>query len=152
MYNANDNKKNKLDPNMDAQERLDTPHPYYGFSYRTTKPKASNKGAPRGATPEKWSYPHNAYKTGEYSRWIQQRTQARFRNEGWELPFEDWLSIWEDSNKQELRGTTKECYVMTRSDLSLAWSPDNVVIVDRHSVSVRNGRLSKGNTDIADIV
>ena len=120
------------------------PHPYYGFQYRRTGPIGAAKGRPRGASPDTWKFPNDAYKTGEWSRYIQQRAQARFRQEGWDFEFEDWLKMWEKSGKQDSRGQTIDCYNMTRKDKALPWSKANCHIVSRIQQSRANGQAGKG--------
>lgn len=141
-------RKNKLTD--DVENRLDIPHPYYGDRYRATEPKRNNKGAPRGAHPEKWMFPHDAYKTGEHSRYIQQRTQARFRGDAWAIEFEDWLKAWEDSGKQQCRGNQKGCWSMTRIDRTEPWSKHNIEIITVEALAKRNGSCSRGKHSKAD--
>ena len=138
-------RKNKLTD--DVENRDDIPHPYYGDRYRAKHRKTTNKGAPRGAHPEKWMFPHDAYKTGEHSRYIQQRTQARFRGNAWAIEFEDWLAAWEDSGKQNQRGTHKGAWAMTRIDRTEPWSKHNIEIISIRQLAKRNGSSSHGSKD-----
>ena len=138
-------RKNKL--SNDVENRTSTPHPYYGERYRAKNPKRNGKGAPRGAHPEKWRFPYDAYKTGEHSRYVQQRTQAKYRGDAWDFEFEDWLSTWEQSGKQQQRGIQRGSWAMTRTDRTEAWSKDNVEIVLVEDLAKRNGSSSHGNKD-----
>jgi hypothetical protein len=66
----------------------------------------------------------------KYRCWSQQRNQAQYRGESWDLDFLDWVDIWgvEFMNK----GQTSDRMCMTRIDLEKAWTPDNVKIITRH--------------------
>jgi hypothetical protein len=61
-----------------------------------------------------------------YYAWLQQRTQASYRGEGWELEFFDWLTHYGDNWKN--RGRRAEQYCLTRIDDTKSWSNENVVV------------------------
>ena len=80
-------------------------------------------------------YPH-LWKTGpdperhhRFDTWIQQRNQAQWRSEEWDLDFETWLAIWEPH--WHLRGRCRGHMCMSRIDWDLPWSADNVAIITR---------------------
>lgn len=107
----------------------------------------STKGIPRphtgGPRPHVWISGPDPVRHKKYRVWIQQKNQAQFRQEGWSIPFEEWLEIWGDD--WEHRGREKGTLCMTRSDWSLPWTRDNVRIVPREEharmqgEAVRNG-------------
>lgn len=79
----------------------------------------------------------------QYRVFIQQRNQANFRKEGWDLSFEDWKVFWEDG-KWEKRGRTPESLSMTRIDETKGWIIDNVEVLTRREIYVRYGKQRRG--------
>lgn len=67
--------------------------------------------------------------TKKYRAFVQQRNQANFRKEDWNMLFEEWQELWGD--KFHLKGRSRESYVMTRLDPALAWSKDNCMVLQR---------------------
>lgn len=57
------------------------------------------------------------------------RAQALFRQEGWEITFEEFQQIWGADWPQRGRHSDNLC--MTRSDIDLPWSADNVELITR---------------------
>lgn len=50
-----------------------------------------------------------------YDRFYQHRDNAtRLRHVGWELTFEDWWSVWQESGRWEQRGRAVNSYCMCR--------------------------------------
>ena len=66
----------------------------------------------------------------KFDPWHKMRSQANYRQEGWDLPFEDFCAIWTDDLWLQ-RGRASTDLAMTRVDPEEAWSKDNVVIVTR---------------------
>lgn len=60
-------------------------------------------------------------------RYSEQRKNAIVRRIGWEITFPQWLKIWKDSGKFELRGRGQG-YCMTRIGDTGPYHPDNVEI------------------------
>ena len=76
-----------------------------------------------------------------YYVFLQQKTQARYRNEAWEFEFQDWLTCWGENWNN--RGRKPEQYCMTRLDTTKPWSPSNIEVKQRkkflsETVSARN--------------
>lgn len=96
-----------------------------------------SKGKPR---PHIWITGPDELRHKQYFIWLQQRNQARWRREEWNLDFDDWLIAWED--KWPKRGRTKGSYCMTRRDPFKPWDKDNVYTVERgaHSQRIRADR------------
>lgn len=100
----------------------------------------TKKGTPRvrawhGGVPVGHQHPH-VWKSGpdplrheQYQKWLQQRNQAQWRGEEWELTFEQWLAAWGDN--YHLRGRETGQYSMTRINRTLGWSHDNVMLIER---------------------
>ena len=62
-------------------------------------------------------------------KWYDQRQSARRRGIEWDLPFEVWMKIWNDSGHWHQRGTkTRDQYVMSRRGDQGPYRADNVVI------------------------
>lgn len=83
----------------------------------------------QGPRPHVWVSGPDPERHKRYLQWLQQRNQARFRGEEWELEFDDWLAIW-GSNIQ-YRGRQKGSMTMVRIDYERPWSNTNARIVDR---------------------
>ncbi len=60
---------------------------------------------------------------------VKQRIAARSRGIGWGLTFEQWLNIWLESGKLELRGCKKGQYVMARIRDRGPYATGNVNII-----------------------
>ena len=81
----------------------------------------------------------SAYKDPEYkskhallprSRYTQQKSHARSRGIGFELTFEQWWSIWQESEKWVQRGKAVGCFCMARNGDVGAYEIGNVAIVE----------------------
>jgi len=67
----------------------------------------------------------NIYK----QRYFEQKQAARQRGISFELTFDQWFAIWQDSGKWELRGRGKGSYVMSRIGDVGPYAIDNVYII-----------------------
>lgn len=65
----------------------------------------------------------------QYYCFLQQRAQAQFRNETFDLSFEDFKSLWQQHWHQ--RGRHSQDYCLTRIDPEGAWSTDNAHCIPR---------------------
>lgn len=65
----------------------------------------------------------------KYLTWLQQRNQANFRKEEWDLTFEQWCGLWGDLWVQRGRGSDQYC--MTREDLDGPWDNKNTIVILR---------------------
>ena len=72
----------------------------------------------------------------KYRCWSQQRNQAQYRGEVWDIPFLTWVDIWGDEFMN--KGQTSDRMCMTRIDLDQAWTADNVKIISRHKHFISN--------------
>ena len=92
-----------------------------------------SRGVPRPNSrhprPHIWKTGPDPERHRQYLTWLQQRNQAQWRDEGWDLGFDEWLGIWGDL--WHLRGRTKGSYCMTRRDWSLPWTKNNVHVITR---------------------
>lgn len=60
-------------------------------------------------------------------RYVEHRRNAIYRQIGWEITFPQWMKIWQDSGKWELRGRGQG-YCMARIGDTGPYHPDNVEI------------------------
>jgi hypothetical protein len=106
----------------------------------------NKKGRP-GPRPNMWKTGPDELLHKKYRQWVQQRNQAVWRGESWDLTFELWCELWGD--KFELRGRRPEDYCMTRRDATDAWTKDNAIVVtrDEHFNKYRNRGKFAGNEE-----
>ena len=94
----------------------------------TPQPKKYPK-YPRDTQPHKWKTGTDLLTHQQYRAWLQQRNQAQWRGEVWQLPFDSWLELWAD--QWHLRGRTSAHSMMTRRDTAGAWSVTNTHVITR---------------------
>jgi hypothetical protein len=75
--------------------------------------------------------------------WSRMKAQAKFRDEPWDLSWEDYNQIWD--KKWHLRGTEKGSYVLTKIDQSGVWHKDNVEVIPRLEQWRRQNKNRTGN-------
>lgn len=75
-----------------------------------------------------------------YKKYCSAKAQAKRRNINFELSFEEWLAIWIESGKWELRGRTKGCYGMGMTNAVLGYVNGNVYIDDRAEIITKEMR------------
>jgi len=83
----------------------------------------------RGPNPNAWKSGPDPERHRRYLQWLQQKNQAQFRDEGWDLEFDDWLALW--GTNIQYRGRQKGSMTMVRIDYEKPWSKTNACIVDR---------------------
>jgi hypothetical protein len=87
----------------------------------------STKGKPR---PHTWIVAQDdPYKHSMYLPWLRSKSQARYRNEGWDLTFEQFYELWK--NDWLNRGRQPENVCMVREDYDGPWDTKNTLIVTR---------------------
>jgi len=77
-----------------------------------------------------------------YGRYIAHRQNAKRRGIGFEMTFEEWMSIWENSGKFEQRGRGKGKYCMYRINDTGPYKDGNVFI-GLSEDNVRDGNVGK---------
>tara|TARA_R110000868_G_scaffold34967_1_gene125642 strand:+ start:7049 stop:7396 length:348 start_codon:yes stop_codon:yes gene_type:complete len=82
-----------------------------------------------GPRPHVWITGPDPETHNRYHKFRQQRNQAQWRGEKWELPFEQWLELWGDL--WPLRGVQKGQYCMSRRDWHGDWNLANCVVITR---------------------
>lgn len=68
------------------------------------------------------------YQQSVKGRFMRQQANAKARGIDWELTFEDWWKIWDESGKWDQRGREADSYCMSRRQDIGPYSKDNVVI------------------------
>lgn len=63
-----------------------------------------------------------------YPAYSEQMRKAKEKGYGWNIGFDQWMTLWNNSGKLELRGNTKDDYVMARIDRIKPFTPSNIVI------------------------
>lgn len=94
-------------------------------------------GSVPGPRPHVWKSGPDPVEHKKYLNWLQQKNQAQYRREGWQLSFEVWKEIWGDNFHNKGRASGNFC--MTRRDDQAAWTRDNVEILTRREHVLRQG-------------
>ena len=96
----------------------------------------------KGPRPHTWIIgPDDPYKHSMYLPWLKAKAQANFRDEEWELTFEEYYTLWKDEWPN--RGRAAEQMCMSRKDFDGAWSIDNAIIINRHEHLKLQGLMRK---------
>lgn len=104
-------------------------------------------GSPRGPRPHTWRCAaHDPVRHAQYRAWVQQRNQAQWRGELWDLEFETWIAIWGDQWPLRGRGTDQLC--MTRRDWQQPWSEHNAEIVTRRQHNQRQRLTAQAKREL----
>lgn len=65
----------------------------------------------------------------QYLAWLQMKAQASYREESFELTFEDFQRLWQKN--WDRKGRASDDFCLTRQDPMGAWSPENTLCVRR---------------------
>lgn len=85
--------------------------------------------------PEMWKHGPDAEKQ-LVNRWfLMAKAQARFRDEPWDLTFEDYYSFWRGNT--HLRGRREDCKSLTRINDRAPWTKSNCVMANRRDAIAR---------------
>lgn len=96
-----------------------------------------------GPRPHTWVIGEDAghYKHSMYLPWLRAKAQARFRDEDWQLTFEEFYELWKDHWPK--RGRAVDALCMSRMDFDAEWSVANCRIVDRADHLKRQGEYRR---------
>lgn len=83
----------------------------------------------QGPRPHTWKYPNDAVMRAKNTAYQRHRCQALYRDEPYELSFEDYCEMWGDDWHKRGRGSQDLC--MHRIDIDTPWSKHNIEIVER---------------------
>jgi len=101
------------------------------------------RGSLPGPRPHCWKSGPDPIEHKKYLNWLQQKTQANFRKEKWEVDFETWKDIWgEDWHN---KGRASDNLRMTRIDDRGAWCRDNIEILTRKEHVIKQGQRRDKN-------
>lgn len=108
------------------------------------KPPKKYRGR-HGLRPQVWITGPDKELHDKYHPWQVAKAQANFRDEAWELSFDDYCSLWE--GHWDNRGRTPDNVCMTRKDPDGAWDFNNCEIITRkeHFLRVSASRLNSPN-------
>jgi len=80
--------------------------------------------------PSKWISGPDPIDHDKYYAYSKHKSQAKFRNEDYELTWDDWISIWPHHIwLQRGRGSDDLC--LSRLDFSEGWTMDNLEVIPR---------------------
>ena len=77
----------------------------------------------------RWQPTDDALLNSQRRQFTQQRNQARWRNEIWQIDWEEWLEMWQPHWHQ--RGRTSSSLCMVREDYDRPWHKNNVKLIAR---------------------
>ena len=83
----------------------------------------------RGPRPQVWLTGPDPVLHQKYRVWLQQKNQAQWRGEVWNLAFDHWVLMW--GELWHNRGRGRGDYCMTRRDHDAAWDTSNAHVVTR---------------------
>jgi hypothetical protein len=99
-----------------------------GFTGKTSKFKGKQ-------LPERWKHGPNKDKQ-QVNRWyLMAKAQARFRDEPWDLTFDQYYDFWR--GKIHLRGRKETSMSLTRIDDTQGWTKHNCVMARRRDAITR---------------
>lgn len=91
-------------------------------------------------------YPGDKFTTDRRLAWVRSRSQAWYRNEQWELTFEEYCTFFNSANRFYNRSRRSNGIVLTRLDSKKAWSTSNCCIITRIN-QLRANRASMAGQD-----
>lgn len=98
------------------------------YKYCITKVRPNPR--PYRIDPNRWVSGPDPKMREVYYAWKKHQSQAWYRNETYELTYEDWLSLWPGDTFWQ-RGRTRGSLVLSRIDFYGPWSMDNVIVETR---------------------
>lgn len=99
---------------------------------------ASTRGKPR---PHLWISGTDPIRHAQYRAWQAHKAQCQFRQEAFDLTFEEYEQLW--AGEWANRGRSVDSMCMTRSDTSGAWTKKNVELITRREHYKRQGHARK---------
>ena len=94
----------------------------------------------RRLSPERWVSGPDPITRDIYYGYIKHKAQAAFRNEDYELTWEDWKSYW-DLDTWMKRGRHPGDICLARVDHLGPWSKENCYLVERREYLKRQGEF-----------
>lgn len=89
------------------------------------------QGGPGKPRPKSWTFPDDPVKTKAYLCYLRAKAQAKFREEFWDLTFDQWWHLWTSSGQWHNKGKAADEYCMLQRNTDLGWTVDNAYIATR---------------------
>ena len=109
---------------------------------KKTGPRLHGRHAQGILRPHVWLVGPDPYKHSMYLPWLKSKAQAKYRDEVWELTFDDYYELW--NGNWEYRGRDGEELCMTRIDCEGDWAKNNVEIITNKEKCRRHGINRRG--------
>ena len=106
------------------------------------QPRQRRGGRKSQPYPQTWKTGPDPVTHVQYQAWHRARAQANFREEGWDLSFEQYQQLWAGVWLQRGRGAGSLC--LARRDYELPWTWNNVHVIPRSQHCQRTNRIMKG--------
>lgn len=100
------------------------------FKY-APKNSFSKLGRPRKIFPDNWCTGPDPLRHEMYYAWQKHRSQANYRKEPYDLSWEDWEKIWQNTTLFLNRGRKPDDMTLTREDPDGAWTLSNCIVITR---------------------
>ena len=108
---------------------------YTGLPPRPREPRVDRRHGRPGPRPNLWVSGPDPETHRKYQAWVQQRNQAKWRGETWNLTFDQWNRLW--GELWHSRGRERGCYCMTRRDHEGEWDMQNAQVITREQHAVQ---------------
>lgn len=99
-------------------------------------------GKPR---PKSWTY-SDPFDHSRHKPFLRSRSQAVYRQETWELSFQDWCDFWNTEELWRQRGRSRSSLCLVRIDNEQPWSRSNCCLLPRINQLIITGRRRTGQT------
>lgn len=100
------------------------------------------KLVPNKPRPHTWCTGPDPLKHDMYNPFLKRKAQAKFRDEVWDLTFDQFYDLWKDY--WHMRGKKSDEYCMTRIDNKGAWDINNAKIITRKEHCVKTAAAQIG--------
>lgn len=107
-----------------------------------SKKLSPNNQCGRYRDPARWISGPDPIDHDKYYAWLKHRSQARYRNEDYEITWEEWQTIW-PNELFLLRGRKLYDLCIARIDMDQSWNINNIVVHKRSEQLKRNKEFRK---------
>jgi hypothetical protein len=91
--------------------------------------------------PHTWKYGADEFRHSMHMPFLKSKAQAKFRNEEFNLTFDEFYDLWKDRWTQ--RGRNPDDYCMTRDDVEKPWQKNNILIISRNEQLIRSRLINE---------
>jgi hypothetical protein len=102
----------------------------YKYAPQSKRIKGQCKGWGNAVNPNRWNTGPNPVTHDKYYAWLKHRAQCKFRNEDYNLSWEDWQTLWCD-DKFLQRGRTRDSLCLYKLEIDGVWDISNVQVGTR---------------------